>query len=79
NLFDKVTIPETWGNEVADLTFTIDIHAEAIQADSFKPHKTAGKIDGWFYSDGETPVEAESYEAQTQLPVAVEPGEGQPE
>jgi predicted ribosomally synthesized peptide with SipW-like signal peptide len=79
NLFDKVTIPETWGNEVADLTFTIDIHAEAIQADSFKPAKdNNGHINGWFYSDGETEVKAETYEAETQLPV-VEQGEGQPE
>ena len=77
--FKEVTIPEKWDNKFANKSITIDVQAEAIQADSFKPHKTAGKIDGWFYSDGETPVEAESYEAQTQLPVAVEPGEGQPE
>lgn len=79
-LFKDVTIPETWGNEVADLTFTINVHAEAIQADSFKPAKdNNGHINGWFYSDGETPVEAETYEEQTQLPVVVDDNENQPQ
>ena len=76
--FKEVTIPEKWDNKFANKSITIDVQAEAIQADSFKPHKTAGKIDGWFYSDEETPVDIKTYEAETQLPVA-EQGEGQPE
>lgn len=51
-VFTTVTIPEKWGNEVADKTFTIDVSAEAIQADSFNPHTTNGVIDGWKYTDG---------------------------
>lgn len=36
-LFDTVTIPTAWGNNTADQTFTIEVKAEAIQADNFKP------------------------------------------
>jgi predicted ribosomally synthesized peptide with SipW-like signal peptide len=32
-LFESVTIPTTWNNSVADATFTIDVTAEAVQAD----------------------------------------------
>lgn len=60
-LFDTVTIPETWGNETADLTFTIDVSAEAIQADNFTPTKNAqDMITAWTYEDG-TAITAESY------------------
>ena len=76
--FDYVTIPAVWQNEVADMSIQLIVSAEAIQADSFNPHTTDGKIDGWFYSDGKTPVKAETYEAETKLPVA-EQGEGRPE
>lgn len=46
-LFNEVTIPATWGNEVADLTLTIDVAAEAIQADNFEPEMADGVIVGW--------------------------------
>lgn len=46
--FDKVTIPAEWGNEVADLTFKINVTAEAIQADNFTPETDDnGNIVGW--------------------------------
>lgn len=46
--FDKVTIPANWGNEVADLTFNINVTAEAIQADNFTPQTDDnGNIVGW--------------------------------
>ena len=36
-LFDTVTIPASWENNTADQNFTIEIKAEAIQADHFEP------------------------------------------
>lgn len=45
--FDHVTIPTTWDNDYADKGFTIDVTAEAIQADNFSPEKDNGKIVGW--------------------------------
>lgn len=46
--FDKVTIPANWGNEIADLTFNINVTAEAIQADNFTPETDDnGNIVGW--------------------------------
>ena len=64
-LFEEVKIPEKWGNEVADMTFTIDVAAEAIQADSFTPQTNAdGYVTAWTYEDG-TAVTAETYEAKT--------------
>ncbi|MCR5641200.1 MAG: SipW-dependent-type signal peptide-containing protein [Lachnospiraceae bacterium] len=59
--FDTVTIPETWGNEVADLTFTINVTAEAIQADSFTPATVGNDIVEWTYKDG-TAITAENYQ-----------------
>lgn len=62
-VFTTVHIPETWGNEVADTSFTINIKAEAIQADNFTPTTNdGGKIIGWNYSDG-TAITAENYTA----------------
>ena len=47
-LFSEVTIPATWGNEVTDKTFNMNITAEMIQADNFTPTKDAsGNINGW--------------------------------
>lgn len=64
-LFKEVKIPEKWGNEVADLTFTIDVSAEAIQAEGFEPTKDAnGNITAWLYEDGEA-ITAETYEEKT--------------
>lgn len=46
--FTEVTIPQGWGNEVTKLTFTIDVQAEAIQADNFTPETNDdGQIIGW--------------------------------
>lgn len=65
-LFDEVTVPESWGNEVADLSFKIIVNAEAIQADNFEPVKAT--IDGveyitaWLDSEGNA-IEAENYVA----------------
>ena len=59
-LFDTVVIPELWGNEVANLTFEINVSAEAIQADNFVPTETDGKITGWYTSDGDA-VTVETY------------------
>lgn len=66
-LFDKVVIPETWGNDEADLSFTITVNAEAIQADNFEPTWNADNtlIVAWTYSDG-TAIEAETYEAKAE-------------
>lgn len=50
--FSSVKIPEGWDNDLADQKFHINVTAEAIQADHFTPHETAGKIDGWNYSNG---------------------------
>lgn len=62
-LFDTVVIPEKWGNEVADVTFEINISAEAIQADYFEPERNGdGMIIAWKYSD-DTPITAENYVA----------------
>jgi predicted ribosomally synthesized peptide with SipW-like signal peptide len=49
--FDTVTIPEQWNGTVANKEFTINISAEAIQADNFTPHMTGNMIDGWKYSN----------------------------
>ncbi len=48
-LFNKVTIPWYWGNNYADVSFKIEVVAEAVQKDNFKP-KTFGNngpIIGW--------------------------------
>lgn len=47
-LFDDVTIPATWGNEMADKSFTIEVYAEAIQASNFEPVRDDnGTIIAW--------------------------------
>lgn len=53
-VFTKVNIPsETWGNEVSNKTFKIDVVGDLIQADNFTPVKDAnGNIIGWNNSDG---------------------------
>lgn len=62
-LFDTVTIPEKWGNEVADMSFHIIVKAEAIQADNFTPvTNDDGMIVAWQYSDGSA-ITAENYTA----------------
>lgn len=66
-LFDKVVIPETWGNAEADLSFTITVNAEAIQADNFEPtwNEDGTLIVAWTYKDGSA-IEAETYEAKAE-------------
>ncbi len=46
-LFDKVYIPCYWGNKYADVNFEIEIVAEAVQKDNFKPVTLFGNIVGW--------------------------------
>lgn len=47
-LFQHVKIPETWGNEFANGSFSLYLFAEAIQADNVTPTTNAnGKIVGW--------------------------------
>lgn len=46
-LFDKVFIPKTWGNKYADVSFKIEIVAEAVQKDNFTPVTLLGNIVGW--------------------------------
>lgn len=63
-LFDEVTVPASWGNEMADKSFKIEVKADAIQADSFTPAKNNdGEIVAW--TVGGTDVTIENYPAAT--------------
>lgn len=57
--FTQVTIPESWGNEISEQAFSIDLTAEAVPADYFDPWSEDEEgnllIEGWYYTDG-TPV-----------------------
>lgn len=49
-LFQAFTIPTKWGNEYADATVKVNITAEAVQAENFKPGKlipVLGPINSW--------------------------------
>lgn len=46
-LFDEVTIPSNWGNDVADSEIQIIVSAEAIQSENFEPNVEGGQIVGW--------------------------------
>lgn len=46
-LFTGLTIPTSWGNEMKDVTFDINITAYAIQSDYFTPDKEEDIIVGW--------------------------------
>jgi len=47
-IFDEVMIPSTWGNEMAEKTFRMNVVAELIQADNFTPTVDAlGYITSW--------------------------------
>jgi len=47
-IFDEVMIPSTWGNEMAEKTFRMNVVAELIQADNFTPTlDAAGYITSW--------------------------------
>lgn len=65
-IFNQVQIPTSWGNEIAGMTFTMDVTAEFIQADNFTPLKDeAGNIVSW----GTVTVEKYSQPATTASPV----------
>ena len=57
-LFDQVAVPSTWGNEMAEKTFKINVAAELIQAKNFEDAELErdgqGNIIGW----GSVKVEA---------------------
>lgn len=36
-VYDRITIPENWDNEIAEKTFTIELSAEAVRADCLEP------------------------------------------
>ena len=47
-LFRQVTIPPEWVNNTAEQSFSIQLQAEAVQADYFTPQRDeAGHITGW--------------------------------
>ena len=63
--FTKVTIPTSWGNELADASIQINVTAEAIQADNFTPTTDSeGTIVGWKTTAG-ADVTAETYAETT--------------
>ena len=49
-LFETVSIPTSWGNDAANLKFTIDISAQAVQADN---NGTTWNTASWLDFDGE--------------------------
>jgi predicted ribosomally synthesized peptide with SipW-like signal peptide len=60
-LFDSVTIPHAWDNDIAGKEFSIHITAEAIQKDNFEPTRDSNnKITAWQYKNngGNVPVES---------------------
>ncbi|MBR0383154.1 MAG: hypothetical protein IJH61_00500 [Eubacteriaceae bacterium] len=47
-IFDTVKIPETWGNDMANITFQLKVEGDFIQADNFTPERNgAGEIVSW--------------------------------
>lgn len=47
-VYDGVTIPENWDNEIAEKTFTIELSAEAVRADCLEPWIEEGtEIRSW--------------------------------
>lgn len=60
-VFDKVVIPAAWGNDYADAKFEINITAEAIQADNFKPTVVDSKP-AWMDPENKA-ITAENYVA----------------
>lgn len=57
--FTAVNVPESWGNEAADTMIQVDVKAEGIQAENFKPDTKNG-VYGWYTKNGDK-VEAEKY------------------
>lgn len=46
-IFETVSFPNTWGNEMANVKITINVKGELIQADNFTPTATDGHISSW--------------------------------
>lgn len=46
-IFETVSFPDTWGNEMANVKITINVKGELIQADNFTPTLTEGHISSW--------------------------------
>lgn len=62
-MFDQVTIPNSWTNEMANAELKITIQAEAIQADYLDGvigRNAAGKIDSWNLTQEISPYETPS-------------------
>ena len=62
-MFDQVTIPNSWTNEMANADLQITIQAEAIQADYLDGvigRNAAGKIDSWNLTQEISPYETPS-------------------
>lgn len=41
-VYQRITIPENWDNEIAEKAFTIELSAEAVQADCLEPWLAGG-------------------------------------
>jgi len=48
-IYDRVLIPESWDNSIAEQMFTIELHAEAVRADCLEPWMKGGggTIESW--------------------------------
>jgi predicted ribosomally synthesized peptide with SipW-like signal peptide len=46
-IFTEVKIPETWGNEMANVTFKLKVEGDFIQADNFTPTSDGTNIVSW--------------------------------
>lgn len=60
-MFDTLVIPSKWGNEAANLSFVLEVSAEAIQKDNFTPTQdTNGMVTGWV-DENNNAISAENY------------------
>jgi predicted ribosomally synthesized peptide with SipW-like signal peptide len=46
-LFTHIAFANTYGNEIANMTITMPIRGDFVQADNFNPDKTGNQITGW--------------------------------
>lgn len=60
NIFSEINVPTEWGNEYADLGFTMSFTAEAIQGKNFTPYRNSDNV---IYAWYETEAPAERTEA----------------
>ena len=66
-VFEQVKIPGSWDNVTADKSFTINITAEAIQAENVEDIITTdvnGKVIGWDLGTGPDAIQIEQYPVQ---------------